>query len=103
MAVAIYTYQGGVRVGRPTGNTRPFVQVLAGFGQGSGSGRGVLAARGFTSVYEVEFSDSGPGGSFDGGVDIAVSERAALRIMGGYRRFLDGNQIRVAAGAVVSF
>ena len=97
----LLTLMGGVRYSQRLARVTPFAQFLLG-GAGMDS--------------KPSGSDAGGGVEFasqlGAGVDIRLTDRLAARVQGDWRRlfsgdealgFVDGNQIRIAAGIVVGF
>ena len=97
----VLTLMFGVRYYRRLARVTPFAQFLLGGAGGDRKPAGSDAGGG------VEFASQ-----LGAGVDIRLTDRLAARVQGDWRRlfsgdealgFVDGNQIRIAAGIVVGF
>ncbi len=97
----VLTLMGGVRYSQRLARVTPFAQFLLGGAGGDRKPAGSDAGGG------VEFASQ-----LGAGVDIRLTDRLAARVQGDWRRlfsgdealgFVDGNQIRIAAGIVVGF
>ncbi len=102
----LFTLMGGVRYYRRLARVTPFAQFLLG-----GAALGSKVTVGGYSEWDP---NSGPEFAIQpgAGVDIRLTDRLAARVQGDWRRlfsgdealgFVDGNQIRIAAGIVVGF
>ena len=90
-------YLAGVRFGRVAGAVRPFVQALAGVARLSVTVAITHLDGGFDLSDTVLVVQPG------GGVDFALSERAAIRLMADYRYLGEGSfQVEVDTGLRVS-
>jgi hypothetical protein len=105
--VSIHTFMGGVRLlTRRNPRIVPFAQFLLGGIRGSASVSGTTTIGGQTTTVETTDSSTEFGMMLGGAVNVAMSDRAGLRLGGDYIRVFvegDANIARFPAGVVFRF